>query len=48
MAHLEVDDETADNFRDAVRSRYGKEAWGKIKQELKTALDNRAEILKGG
>lgn len=46
MAHLEVDEETANNFREAVRSRYGKDSWGKIKLELKTALDNHANNIK--
>ena len=43
-----IDDETADNFRGAVRTRYGKKAWGKIKHELKTAMDNHATRLNNG
>lgn len=48
MALFSVDDETADNFRGAVRGKYGngKEAWGKIKKELKVAMDDRANILR--
>ena len=41
-----IDDETADEFREAVRTRYGKEAWGKIKSELEGSMKKRAEELK--
>lgn len=43
-----VDNITGDNFRDAVRAKYGKKAWGKIRQELKNAMDNHAARLNNG
>lgn len=45
MACFLIDDETADNFRAAVRSCHGKNAWGHIKKELKVALDNHANMI---
>ncbi len=43
--HFVVDAETADNFRQAVRYRWGDDIWGKIQDEHKKALDERAKKL---
>jgi hypothetical protein len=41
-----VDDDIAENFRGAVRSKYGNKAHGKMKQEIKLALNNHAKTIK--
>ncbi len=43
---LAIDDELALRFRNAVRSAYPK-SFGKIKEEVKTAIEDRIKVLEG-
>lgn len=44
-AHFVIDIDTANSFRKAVRHRWGNDAWGKMQEEHKKALDERAKKL---